>query len=215
MARFGCILLCAVISAILAFLLVIQTNQKRTALSVSTLKILAGEGHGSGVLIHGRGYIITAAHVVKGLAKVKIVTQSRAVFDADVLWANEAHDVALLQAPDLTGVATSRLDCGRDPDIGETIIAIGNPGSLFFVSSFGRVSSPVDKYYMWAKAFIADLTIAPGSSGGPVFDHSGRVVGIAVGVSITHLGGMFPSPTGYSFVVPSTAICSLLARNSE
>jgi S1-C subfamily serine protease len=215
MARLGCIVLCALISAVIATFLVIQTSQKRTALSMSTLKVLAGEGHGSGVLIHGRGYIITAAHVVKGLNKVKVVTQSLAVFDADVLWANEAHDVALLEAPGIYGVSVSRLDCDRTSQVGDSIIAIGTPGELKFVSSYGRVSAPVGKYYMWAKAFIADLTIAPGSSGGPVFDPRGRVVGIAVGVSITHLG-MFPSPTGFSFIVPSKgAICSLLSRNSE
>lgn len=218
MARIGCILLCAIASAIIAFLLVAQAGAKRTALAKSTVRIQVAQGHGSGVHI-GNGYILTAAHVV-GLEKsVQIKNSLGSNGWADVLWTNEAHDVALLRfhsnalAPGDSGLwAVSRLNCSDKPAIGQHIEAIGNPGSLNFVHSWGRVAGPIQTLFNWQVAFIADLGIAPGSSGGPVIDEQGRVVGIVVGISLTHFGWT-PSATNFSVIVPSNGgICQLLAR---
>lgn len=213
MARIGCILLCAIAAAIIAFLLVVQSGAKRVALAKSTLLVSVGKGHGSGVHI-GNRFVITAAHVVGQESEVVLSTSKGDDHPADVLWVNSAHDVALLRSRDELGSDVSRLACDSAPQIGQRIEAIGNPGKLKFVHSWGRVAGPVEELFRWKVAFIADLGIAPGSSGGPVIDERGRVAGIVVGVSVTYLGGMVPSPTNYSVIVPSQAVCSLLARNS-
>jgi len=212
MARLGCILLCAVASAIIAFLLVVQSGQKRIALAKSTVLVKVGKGHGSGVAI-GNRFVITAAHVVGSESEVLLSTSKGEEYPADVLWTNGPHDVALLRMREDHGISVSRLNCSDTPSIGQHIEAIGNPGKLEFVHSWGRVSGPVRDLFRWKVAFIADLGIAPGSSGGPVIDERGRVIGIVVGVSVTYLGGMVPSPTNFSIVVPANGgICQLLAR---
>ena len=209
MARFWCVLLCAVISAVLAFLVVLQTNAKRDNLSKSTVRVTVGQGHGSGVNIGG--FVISAAHVVGSESEVMLSTSDGKQTPADVLWVNRAHDVALLKPREKLTAAVSRLACDAPVSVGQSIEAVGNPGPLEFVHSWGRVSGPTKEYFRWKLAFIADLGIAPGSSGGPVLDHHGRVVGIVVGVILTQLGWT-PAPTHYALIVPASAICSLLAR---
>lgn len=211
MARIGCILLCAIASAIIAFLLVAQAGAKRTALAKSTVLVTVEQGHGSGVHI-GNGFVITAAHVVGQGSEAMLSASDGSQHAAEVLWANGPHDVALLRMRDMEGVAVSRLNCSDKPAIGQHIEAIGNPGRLQFVHSWGRVAGAVQELFRWKVAFVADLGIAPGSSGGPVIDEQGRVVGIVVGVSLTQIGWT-PSPTNFSIIVPANGgICPLLAR---
>jgi S1-C subfamily serine protease len=211
MARFWCAALCVTVSAIFIFLVIYTAPKKRDALALSTVKVLAGEGHGSGVHT-GNRYIITAAHVVEQAETVKVKAQHGGESIADVLWVNKAHDIALLRARELTGVGVSRLDCGP-VDVGQHIEAIGNPGSLEFIHAFGRVSSGVEKRGPWAQAYIVSMTVAGGMSGGPAMDAQGRVVGIVVGVALTYVG-WGPSALAFAYVVPSKAICNLTMRNA-
>ena len=212
MARFGWVALCLLISAILAFLVVLQTDKKRDNLSLSTLKVLAGGVHGSGVHT-GNRYIITAAHVVGREKTVTVKAQHGGESTADVLWTNKAHDIALIRARDLTGVSVSRFDCGTDLQVGQHISAVGNPGPLEFVTSYGRVAAGVGSREPWAEAYIASMTVAGGMSGGPVFNERGDIVGIVVGVALTQIGWS-PSAISLSYIVPSKSVCHLTMRNA-
>lgn len=211
MARFWWAALCVTVSAILAFLVTQQTLKKRDHLALSTVKIQVGEGHGSGVHT-GNRYITTAAHVVKGKTEVKVKASHGGESVADVLWINEKYDIALLRARDLTNVATSRLSCS-DPEVGQSIIAIGNPGPLEFIRAHGRVASgPKRGNERWASYYIVSMPVAPGMSGGPVLDAHGRVVGIVVGVAMMNLGWS-GAPVGFGYIAPSSAVCRMLARS--
>jgi S1-C subfamily serine protease len=214
MARFGWIALCVIISAILAFLVTFQASKKRDAFALSTVKVLAGEGHGSGVHT-GNRFIITAAHVVGKKETVTVKATHGGETIADVLWANHTYDIALLRARDLTGVAVSRLDCGSIA-IGQPIKAIGNPGPLEFIHAYGRVSSDIKKNDRWAEFYIASMPVGPGMSGGPVIDARGNVVGVVVGVALTQIG-WGASALALTYIVPSATVCSLTMRprNSE
>lgn len=209
--RLGCIALCLVLSAIIAFLVVVQASQKRDTFALSTVKVLAGEGHGSGVHT-GNRYIVTAAHVVGSLKTVKVKARHGGESEADVLWANKAHDIALLRARELQGVAVSQIDCSV-PAIGQHIEGIGAPGPLEFIHAFGQVSSGVQSNQMWASYYIAAMAIGPGMSGGPVIDARGKVVGIMVGVALTQLGWT-PSALSFAYVVPSQTVCHLTMRSA-
>jgi S1-C subfamily serine protease len=209
--RLGCIALCLVLSAIIAFLAYYQAPKKRDAFAISTVKVLAGEGHGSGVHT-GNRYIITAAHVVGSLKTVRVKAKHGGESEADVLWVNKAHDIALLRARELQGVAVSQIECGV-PAIGQHIEAVGAPGPLEFIHAFGRVASDVQSNPHWASYFVAAMVVGPGMSGGPVFDARGKVVGIVVGVALTQLGWT-ASALALAYVVPSQTVCNLTMRSA-
>ncbi len=211
MARFWWAALCVTVSAIVIFLFIHTASKKRTTLALSTVKVLVGEGHGSAVHV-GNRYLVSAAHVVGQEQTVKIKTSRGEEVTADVLWINKAHDLALLRAHTLPGVNVSRIDCAA-VEVGQHIEAVGNPGPLEFITAFGRVSSGVEKRGPWAQAYIVSMTVAGGMSGGPAFDAQGKVVGIIVGVALTQIGFM-PSALAFAYVVPSRAVCSMLARNA-
>jgi S1-C subfamily serine protease len=209
MARFGNVVLCVTLSAIIAFLAACQAPKKRDAFAISTVKVLPSEGHGSGVHV-GNRYIVTAAHVVGSEKTVKVKAKHGGESEADVLWVNKANDIALLRARELQGVAVSQIECGI-PAVGQHIEAIGSPGQLEFIHAFGRVSSGVQSNTHWASYFIAAMVVGPGMSGGPVFDARGKVVGIVVGVALTQIG-WGASALSLAYVVPAQTVCNLTMR---
>lgn len=172
------------------------------------VKVLVGQGHGSGVHI-GDGYILTAAHVTQGRA-VKLKLTDGTEIAAETLWENKAYDVALLRTS--AKMRKANLVC-RTAEYGETLRALGNPMVLEFVTSEGKVAGAVREFGPWKSVLPVDMTIVMGMSGGPVLDSSDRVVGISVGVLLGNLMG-FPSLTGFGAIVPSSAICGLMGRTS-
>jgi serine protease Do len=211
MARIGWTALCVTVSAIIAFLVVLQTTQKRGRLALSTVKVFSNGGHGSGVHTGSR-YIVTAAHVVRGQKEVTVKSSTGSEALADVLWLNEAQDIALLRARELPDVDVSRLSCGN-PSVGQHISAVGNPGPLEFITAYGRVSSGLGKNDRWADYYIAAMAVAPGMSGGPVFNERGNVVGIVVGVALTQIG-WGASAVSLAYIAPASAVCNLLMRTA-
>lgn len=177
-----------------------------TPLPGSTVKIVMDAGHGSGVHI-GNGYIVTAAHVV-GDKTPRIKLDDGSEQDAVVMWTNKAHDIALLRTASTMGA--SALDC-RVAANGEHVTAKGNPGPLEFITATGRVAGAERPWGAWARVLPVDMTIVMGMSGGPVFAADERVVGINVGVLGVAVG-FGSSLTGFGVIVPSAAVCELLAR---
>lgn len=174
----------------------------------SVVFVSVDKGHGSGVHI-GQGYVLTAAHVVDGATTIMLRTADGAPRPADVLWVNKTYDIALLKT-DPTGIGAATLAC-RYAHTGEDIRAIGNPVSLEFVSSYGRIAGEVRQLGPWKSVLVTDITTVPGQSGGPVFDEGGALVGITVGVINVPLG-ISASLTGFGTIVPSQAVCDLMAR---
>lgn len=181
-------------------------------LAMSTVLVSDDGGHGSGVHI-GNGYIVTAAHVVENKSEMTITGSDGKDVKGTVLWSNKDYDVALIRVADHENLAKSHLACHPSFAIGERIEAVGNPVNLKWVHTWGWVSSDISERGPWKLSVLADLAVGPGMSGGPVFDRRGNVIGIAVGISITLLG-LYPSIYGVSYIVPSQAICTLLASES-
>lgn len=179
----------------------------------SVVYVDTATGHGSGVHI-GDGYILTAGHVADGAKNLQIKSAGGKFRPAEVLWINKEYDVALLRT-DAAGIGAATLAC-RYAHVGEDIRAIGNPLSLEFISSYGRISGEVRKLGPWNAVLVTDLTTVMGQSGGPVFDEGGALVGITVGV----VSAPIPTPfgpvftlTGYGTIVPSKTVCDLMARS--
>jgi serine protease Do len=180
-------------------------------LASSTVIISNDEGHGSGVHI-GHGFILTAAHVVEGQTSMQVTDDRGRVQTGAVLWANKAYDVALIQIDQPKTLAASRLNCTARLAVGDEISAFGNPLNLKFIRTWGRVASDYGARDPWKSSFVASIAVAPGMSGGPVFDKQGDVIGLAVGLAArgSLFGGM--APFAISYVVPSSAVCLLMAR---
>jgi len=167
--------------------------------------------HGSGVILAG-DYIITAAHVVADAKDgATILTDAGISHHATVLWASKDYDVALLRfeaSPD--DIAPAPLAC-RTPALGEHVRTVGNPLTQDFITSWGRVGGASRKTGPWAVIIELDMTVAPGNSGGPVYDEAGNVVAIIVGMfAVPNMLGS--SPLAMTAAVPASAICMLMAR---
>lgn len=201
MRRALSVLLCLCLFLCVGWLLFVYTFQKQKVWTSSTVKILVGGGHGSGVQILP-GYILTAAHVAKG-SVLTVRTQGGDTAEARLLWKNDAYDVALLRVDGLPSLGVSPLQCEAAP-VGMQVKAIGNPGPYDFAHSWGRISAPAKERFFWKSAALVDIHSGPGASGGPILNMRGAVVGIVVG-----LHEAYP---GFLIVVPSSVVCDFLAR---
>lgn len=168
----------------------------------SAVMVGTATGHGSGVHI-GNGRVLTAAHVVDDATGIKVGGDP-----ANVLWSGKQYDVALLQTT-VKGAAP-RLAC-RTAAVGEQAEAVGNPGPLRDMHSFGKISGGEQSRGPWASTIIVNFAIAPGMSGGPVYDAAGDIIGLVVGVAAVP-NGFGASFVSFGYVVPSSAVCKLLGR---
>ena len=144
-------------------------------------------------------YIVTNNHVVQATGKISVRLQSGIEFDAEVVGRDPQSDVAVIAVktdtlPLLTLGDSSKLE------VGEWVIAIGNPFGLSHtltvgvVSATGRTSVGINNY----EDFIqTDAAINPGNSGGPLVDLDGQVVGINTAI-FTRSGGYM----GIGFAIP-------------
>ncbi len=136
-------------------------------------------GQGSGFVVSSDGLILTNAHVVRDAKEVTVKLSDRREFRARVLGADAATDVAVLKV-EATGLPVVVLGKERDVQVGDAVLAIGAPFGLEqtvtqgIVSAKGR-SLPGEGYVPFIQT---DAAVNPGNSGGPLFDASGRVVGI-------------------------------------
>ena len=136
---------------------------------------------GSGFIINKSGYIITNFHVIEDASEI-IVTLSdgKAEYKAEVIGRDQKLDLALIRIKANGDLPTVVLGDSDGLEIGEWVMAIGNPFGLGgtvtagIVSQKGRVigAGPYDNFIQ------TDASINPGNSGGPLFNMSGEVVGI-------------------------------------
>ena len=165
----------------------------------SVVVIRTSSGQGSG-FIYGENLILTNWHVVEGvsLADVQFYDQTRTT--ASVLATDPYSDIAVLKI-DRKPVDVFPLTLGNSSEIwiGETVVAIGNPlgltGSLS-VGVISQINRLLDLYPIIVPVLQLDITIAPGSSGGPLLNLDGEVIGI------TNAG----TSVGFSFAIPSNMV---------
>lgn len=180
---------------------------------------LPGGAHGSGFHV-GNGFILTAAHVVRGYLFGVIEWEGGEKRDGVVLWETGLYDVGAMQAGDVWTPAAD-IDC-RVPDIGEKLTAYGNPGADNFLAIPATVVGKVrERLPNWQVVVPLALGAQSGISGGPVFDADGDVVGIVVGAPIALLERSLDpqgiedydlSNTGVAYMVPGSVLCSVLGR---
>ncbi|MFN2420186.1 MAG: Do family serine endopeptidase [Gemmatimonadota bacterium] len=162
------------------------------------------QGSGSGVIVRPDGYIATNNHVVQGAQRVRVVLNDGRTFDAQVVGRDPSTDIAVLKI-EADGLPVARLAADGDVQVGEWVLAFGNPFGLDFtmtagiVSAMGRGNLPLPRETNYAiQDFIqTDAAINPGNSGGPLVNIDGDVVGI--NTAIASRTGAYQ---GYGFAIP-------------
>lgn len=140
---------------------------------------------GSGIILSENGYIITNAHVVSGGEQYEVVLQNGDSYDATLIGADNQSDLALLkmQKPP-EGLVAATFGNSDELEVGEMVVAIGNPGGLALASTqtvgyISAVKRTITTELGYTMVCIqADAAINPGNSGGPLINTYGQVVGI-------------------------------------
>ncbi len=147
------------------------------------LEIVPQQGTGSGFLVDDSGRILTNNHVVAGAEELEVTLTDQSKYRAKVLARDAANDVALIQIAPRKKLPFLRLGDSDPLQVGQKVLAIGNPfgleGTLTtgVISSMGR--SLRDESGRTLENMIqTDAAINPGNSGGPLLDSHGNVIGI-------------------------------------
>jgi len=160
---------------------------------------------GSGVIVRADGIVVTNTHVIQGMDEIIVGLNDRRQFTAKVLLADERSDIAVLQ---LEGVEEPlpvlRIDAGEDQQIGDLVLAIGNPFGVGqtvtngIISALNRTETGISD----SGSFIqTDAAINPGNSGGALVDMDGDLIGIN-----TAIFSRSGSSSGVGFAVPATMV---------
>jgi serine protease Do len=166
------------------------------------------QSEGSGFIISSDGYLITNAHVVEGALEVTVKLVDRREFRASVVGVDKPTDIALLKV-DATGLPKVTIG---DPDrlkVGEWVVAIGKPFGLENSMTAGIVSAkgrdlPDEDLVPFIQT---DAAVNPGSSGGPLLNLKGEVVGIT-SMIYSESGGYM----GISFAIPIDIAMNAVAQ---
>lgn len=153
---------------------------------------------GSGVITSADGYILTNAHVVKGLNKIKVTLNDKREYFAKLIGIDEKTDIALLKI-DANNLPFAKIGNASELKSGEWVAAIGAPFGFDNSVTAGIVSAknrslPSENYTPFIQT---DVAINPGNSGGPLFNLNGEVVGINSQI-YSRSGGFM----GISFAIP-------------
>ena len=157
---------------------------------------------GSGFVITQDGYIVTNHHVISGASSVTVTMYDGTEYPATVVGSDSDYDVAVLKI-DATGLQPVTLGSSEDVNVGDTVLAIGNPlGELTFSMSQGIVSCCDRAINVDGTPFNmiqVDASINPGNSGGPLMNLYGEVVGI---VSAKYSSYSDTTVEGLGFAIP-------------
>jgi len=151
---------------------------------------------GSGFIVSSDGYILTNNHVVEKAEEVTVTLLDKEEFKAKVVGTDPKIDIALIKIDARKKLPYVALGDSDKLEVGEWVVAIGNPFGLGhtvtagIVSAKGRIigSGPYDDFIQ------TDASINPGNSGGPLFDLKGEVVGINTAIIQGGQGIGFATP---------------------
>ena len=160
------------------------------------------QGMGSGVILSEDGYIVTNNHVVEFADIVEVTLFDNRQFQAQVVGTDTKTDLAVLKI-EASGLPTLRRADSDEAQIGQWVLAVGNPLDLTSTVTAGIISAKGRDINIISgndaiEAFIqTDAAVNPGNSGGALVDAQGRLLGI--NTAIATRTGYF---SGYSFAIP-------------
>ncbi|MCB1775926.1 MAG: DegQ family serine endoprotease [Candidatus Competibacteraceae bacterium] len=154
---------------------------------------------GSGFIISADGYILTNAHVAQDAEKIIVRLSDQRERPAKVIGVDELTDVAVIKIDEGENLTAVKIGDSDALEVGEWVVAIGSPFGLELTATQGIVSAvgrnlPSGTYVPFIQS---DVAVNPGSSGGPLFNLRGEVVGINSQIYSSTGGYM-----GLSFAIP-------------
>lgn len=179
----------------------------RYGLSSATTEAVASTG--SGVIYSPEGYIITNNHVVAGAEKLSVTLYNGDSYLAEVIGRDERTDLAVIKIEPEGEITAATFGDSDKLVVGETAIAIGNPGGENFTNSLTRgVISGLDRSISTSdgtvlKVVQTDAAINPGNSGGALCNARGEVIGInTIKINMSGYEGM-------GFAIPSNEVLEI------
>ncbi len=160
-------------------------------------------GAGSGVFISPDGYIVTNNHVVSFADELEVTTYDNRTYSAKVIGTDPGTDLAVIKI-DATNMPTLNYANSDEAQVGEWVLAVGNPFDLTSTVTAGIISAKgrsidILRGKGGIESFIqTDAAVNPGNSGGALVDDSGKLLGINTAIA-TQTG----SYAGYSFAIPA------------
>jgi serine protease Do len=160
---------------------------------------------GSGVIVSGDGMVVTNMHVIEGADEIRVVLNDRREFAAEVVQADERSDLAVLRIdPEGQGLPVAELGPSEKIEVGDLVLAIGNPFGVGqtvtsgIVSALARSRPGLTDFGVFIQT---DAAINPGNSGGALVDMQGRVIGVNTAIYSRSGGSM-----GIGFAIPSSLV---------
>lgn len=167
---------------------------------------------GSGFVIDEEGHILTNNHVVEKTDEIKVVLADSREYEAEIVGRDPRTDLALIKIKTTTPLKPLPLGDSDAMNVGDWVLAIGNPFGLEWTVTAGIISAKyrrigADSY---ANFIQTDASINPGNSGGPLLNTRGEVVGINSAI-FSRTGGSI----GIGFAIPVNLAKELLPQLKE
>ncbi len=176
-----------------------------------------GGAIGSGVIIDGRGYIVTNNHVVNGAQSMTVTLYDGTNLKAQLVGTDPADDLAVIKiTPPSKGLTVAQIGDSSKLIVGEDVLAIGNPLGITqtvthgIISALGRSVSEGQGGATIPNAIQTDAAINPGNSGGALVDMQGNLIGIP---TLTAIDPEFNTPaSGVGFAIPSNRVATIVPQ---
>ena len=175
-------------------------------------RIVPTHGLASGFIIDPSGYIVTNNHVVDHVSRITVTMDNGRSYPAKIIGRDAKTDLALLKIAAGKPLPYVTFGNSSKERVGDWVVAVGNPFGLGGTVTVGIVSAhdrdingnPYDDFLQ------IDAPINPGNSGGPLFNMSGRVIGIDTAIYSPNGGSV-----GIGFAIPSSLASNVIAQLRE
>jgi len=171
---------------------------------------------GSGVVIDQRGYIVTNNHVVAGAQSIEVVLADGTHLPAQLIGTDPADDLAVLKITTQEKLTVASLGDSSKLQVGEDVLAIGNPLGITesvshgIISALGRTVSEGQGGGTISNAVQTDAAINPGNSGGALIDLQGNLIGIP---TLGAIDTEYNTPAnGVGFAIPSNTVAAVVSQ---
>ncbi len=165
------------------------------------------QGLGSGVVVRADGYIVTNNHVVEQADELTVLFSDKKKYPAKLIGTDPKTDLAVIKV-EATGLPTLPWGDSNSLQVGEMVLAVGNPFGLNqtvtmgIISAVGRANVGIVDYENFIQT---DAAINPGNSGGALVNLSGQLIGINTAI-FSRTGGYM----GIGFAIPSRMVKSVM-----